>query len=59
MIAYVLAALKVIADPSDDANQEQFLKVVLPPSLLDILRTTVEQGGDGLRAQMETSYNFV
>jgi len=54
VIAYVLAALKVIADPSDDANQEQFLKVVLPPSLLDILRTTVEQGGEGLRAQMET-----
>lgn len=53
VIGYVIAALRVIADPTDDANQEQFLKVVLPPSLLDILRTTVEQGGEGLRAQME------
>ncbi|HEX6316262.1 MAG TPA: UvrD-helicase domain-containing protein [Gemmatimonadaceae bacterium] len=54
VIAYVVAALKVIADPSDDVNHEEFLRVVLPPSLLDLLRTKVEQGGDGLRTQMET-----
>lgn len=53
VIAYVIAALKVIADPSDDAHQQEFLKVVLPPSLMDLLRTKVEQGGEGLRAQME------
>ena len=46
-MAYVVATLKVIADPSDDVNQEEFLKVVLPPSLLDLLRTKVEQGSDG------------
>jgi DNA polymerase III epsilon subunit family exonuclease len=54
VIAYVVAALKVIADPTDDVNQEEFLRVVLPPSLLDLLRTKVEQGGDGLRARMES-----
>ena len=53
VIAYVVAALKVIADPTDDAHQEEFLRVVLPPSLLDLLRTKVEAGVDGLRAQME------
>ncbi len=53
VIAYVVAALKVIADSADDVNQEEFLRVVLPPSLLDILRTKVEQGVEGLRAQME------
>lgn len=53
VIGYLIAALRVIADPGDDACQEQFLKVVLPPSLLDILRTRVEQGGEGLRSQME------
>jgi superfamily I DNA/RNA helicase len=54
VIAYVVAALKVIADPADDVNQEEFLRVVLPPSLLDLLRTKVEEGVEGLRAQMET-----
>jgi superfamily I DNA/RNA helicase len=53
VIAYVVAALKVIADPTDDVNQEEFLRVVLPPSLLDLLRTKVEEGVEGLRAQME------
>ena len=55
VVAYVVATLKVIADPSDDVNQEEFLKVVLPPSLLDLLRTKVEQEGDGggLRGHME------
>jgi len=55
VVAYVVAALKVIADPTDDVNQEEFLKVVLPPSLLDLLRTKVEQAGDGggLRGHME------
>lgn len=52
-IAYVVAALKVIAEPTDDVNQEEFLKVVLPPSLLDLLRTKVEQGAEGLRGIME------
>jgi superfamily I DNA/RNA helicase len=53
VIAYVVAALKVIADPSDDVNQEEFLRVVLPPSLLDLLRTKIEQGAEGLRGIME------
>ena len=53
VIAYVVAALKVIADPTDDVNQEEFLRVVLPPSLLDLLRTKVEQDASGLRGQME------
>src|SRR5688572_13793705 len=53
VIAYVVAALKVIADPADDVNQEEFLRVVLPPSLLDLLRTKVEQGAEGLRGIME------
>ena len=52
-IAFVVAALKVIAEPTDDVNQEEFLKVVLPPSLLDLLRTKVEQGAEGLRGIME------
>ena len=53
VIAYVVAALKVIAEPTDDVNQEEFLKVVLPPSLLDLLRTKIEQGAEGLRGIME------
>jgi hypothetical protein len=53
VIGYVVAALKVIADPLDDVNQEEFLRVVLPPSLLDLLRTKVEQGAEGLRGLME------
>jgi superfamily I DNA/RNA helicase len=53
VIAYVVAALKVIADPTDDVNQEEFLRVVLPPSLLDLLRTKVEQGAESLRTLME------
>jgi superfamily I DNA/RNA helicase len=53
VIAYVVAAMKVIADPTDDVNQEEFLRVVLPPSLLDLLRTKVEQGAESLRPLME------
>ena len=53
VIGFVVAALRVIADPSDDVNHEHFLRVVLPPSLLDLLRTNVEQGGASLRQQME------
>jgi superfamily I DNA/RNA helicase len=55
VVAYVVAALKVIADPADDVNHEEFLRVVLPPSLMDLLRAKVEQGGEsgGLRGQME------
>jgi superfamily I DNA/RNA helicase len=53
VIAYVVASLKVIADPTDDVNQEEFLRVVLPPSLLDLLRTKVEQGAESLRQLME------
>jgi superfamily I DNA/RNA helicase len=55
VVAYVVAALKVIADPTDDVNHEEFLRVVLPPSLMDLLRAKVEQGGEGggLRGQME------
>ena len=61
VVAYLIAALKVIADPTNDIFQEEFLKVVLPPSLMDLLRTRVEkvaegaEGGEGagLRAQME------
>lgn len=53
VIAFVVAALKVIVDPDDDVNQEEFLRVVLPPSLLNLLRTKVEEGAEGLRATME------
>jgi superfamily I DNA/RNA helicase len=59
VVAYLVAALKVIADPTNDVFQEEFLKVVLPPSLMDLLRTRVERveeggtEGGGLRGQME------
>jgi superfamily I DNA/RNA helicase len=59
VVAYLVAALKVIADPANDVFQEEFLKVVLPPSLMDILRTRVERVGEGgtegggLRGEME------
>ena len=53
VIAYVVAALKVIAGPTDDVNQEEVLRVVLPPSLLGLLRTKVEQGAESLRTLME------
>jgi DNA helicase-2/ATP-dependent DNA helicase PcrA len=58
VVAYLVAALKVIADPTNDVFQEEFLKVVLPPSLMDLLRTKVEKGAaegaeGALRTQME------
>lgn len=55
VVAFVVAALKVITAPDDDVFQEEYLRVVLPPSLLDIVRTRAAEGSGsaGLRATME------
>ncbi|HVF40352.1 MAG TPA: UvrD-helicase domain-containing protein [Gemmatimonadaceae bacterium] len=43
VVAYVIAALKVIADPSDPIHQENFLQVVLPRALFDDARAQAEE----------------
>jgi DNA polymerase III epsilon subunit-like protein len=53
IVQYVLAALRVIAQPTDSVHAETFLQVVLPPTLLGELRTEAEQRGTRLLAEAE------
>lgn len=43
VVAYVIAALRVIAHPDDEIHQECFLQVVLPKALFDDVRTKSEE----------------
>jgi DNA helicase II / ATP-dependent DNA helicase PcrA len=45
VVAYVLAALRVIANPEDDVHMEQYLSVVLPSRLCDDARAQAERQG--------------
>jgi len=53
VVAYVVAALRVIATP-DDVDQESFLEVVLPAVLIDDARAKAEQAKCTLLEQLDT-----
>jgi superfamily I DNA/RNA helicase len=53
VVAYVLAALRVIASPGDDIYKENFYQVVLPESLLNDARARAEESGANLVEQLE------
>ena len=53
VVAYVLAALRVIANPSDEIQQEMFYQAVLPPPLFDSARAWAEETGRSLIHQLE------
>ena len=43
VVSYLIAALKVISDPTDPIHHEGFLKVVLPRPLFDSIRARAEE----------------
>ncbi|MGI8619402.1 MAG: UvrD-helicase domain-containing protein [Gemmatimonadaceae bacterium] len=43
VVGYVIAALRVIAQPDDEIHQESFLRVVLPKALFDDIRAKAEE----------------
>jgi superfamily I DNA/RNA helicase len=53
IVAYVLAALRVIANPHDEIQQELFYQAVLPAPLFDSARALAEETGRGLVQQLE------
>lgn len=53
VVAYVLAALRVIANPSDEIQQELFYQAVLPDALFDSARAWAEETGRSLIHQLE------
>ena len=52
-MAYVLAALRVIANPGDEIQQELFYQAVLPEALFDSARAWAEETGRSLIHQLE------
>jgi DNA polymerase III epsilon subunit family exonuclease len=53
IVAYVLAALRVIANPYDEIQQELFYETVLPAPLIDSARAWAEEAGRTLVQQLE------
>ncbi len=53
VVAYVLAALRVIANPDDEIHHELFYKAVLPEALFDSARAWAEETGRTLIHQLE------
>jgi superfamily I DNA/RNA helicase/DNA polymerase III epsilon subunit-like protein len=53
IVAYAIAALRVIAGP-DDVHDDAFLEIVLPASLVDEARAKAQRSVLTLRAQLET-----
>src|SRR6185503_2680287 len=53
VVAYVLAALRVIANPTDEIHQELFYQTVLPPALFDSARAWADEKGRTLIHQLE------
>ena len=53
VVAYVLGALRVIADPTDEIRQELFYQTVLPEALFDSARAWAEETGRSLIHQLE------
>src|ERR1700693_5240193 len=52
VVAYVLAALRVIASPHDEIHQELFYQAVLPDPLFDSARAWAEETGRTLVEQL-------
>ena len=52
MVAYVVAALRVIACPADDLYRNQFFRVVLPKPLFDEARAQAEVNRHDLRREL-------
>ncbi|HEY2064726.1 MAG TPA: UvrD-helicase domain-containing protein [Gemmatimonadaceae bacterium] len=52
VVAYVLAALRVIANPTDDVYRDAFFGVVLPRALFDEARAQAESSRHDLRRQL-------
>jgi superfamily I DNA/RNA helicase len=53
VVAYVLAALRIIASPEDEIHQENFYQTVLPEALLNDARARAEETGNTLVPQLE------
>ncbi|MDQ6689787.1 MAG: UvrD-helicase domain-containing protein, partial [Gemmatimonadota bacterium] len=53
VVAYVLAALRVIASPEDEIHQEHFYQTVLPEALFNDARARSEEAGTTLVQQLE------
>ncbi len=53
VVSYLIAALRVIADPGDPIYQENFLQVVLPRPLFDGSRAKAEEKGKRLIVFLE------
>lgn len=53
IVAYVLAALRVIANPRDEIQQVLFYQTVLPDPLFDSARAWADETGRGLVQQLE------
>ena len=53
VVQYLLAALRVIAGPTDPIRSEQFAKVVLPRTLYSTLRTDADREGVELLAWLK------
>lgn len=55
VVCYVIAALRVIANPDDDVHREGFLKVVLPKLLFDSAQAKAEERKAGLVQYLEAT----
>ncbi|MDQ3674911.1 MAG: UvrD-helicase domain-containing protein [Gemmatimonadota bacterium] len=53
VVCYVIAALRIIANPHDDVHREAFLKVVLPKLLFDSAQAEAEERNLGLVQHLE------
>ncbi len=53
VVAYVLAALRVIANPGDEIQQESFYQLVLPDALVNDARARAEETRIGIVDQLE------
>lgn len=52
VVAYVLAALRVISFPSDDIHRDNFFAISLPRPLFDEARAQSESSGNDLRREL-------
>jgi len=53
VVCYVIAALRVIANPGDPIHKESFLQVVLPKPLFDSARAKAEENSQSLIPYLE------
>ncbi len=54
VVQYLIAALRVIAEPADALRQETFARVVLPPSLWSVVRNQAERSKQTLLPTLRT-----